>query len=79
MLPWGLRVGLSSVAPMRPVTHDTVQKRWARCHVLRDDGITSHQDVTEPVFLFFFKMAKEAGQEKGLPDGASPCAEWGTR
>ena len=64
---------------MRPVTHDTVQKLWARCHVLRDVGVISHQYVTERVFLRFFEMAKETSREEALPDGASPCAEGGTR
>ncbi len=54
---------------MKPVTHDTVQKLWALCHVLRDDGITYHQYVTELVFLLFLKMAKETAQEKELPGG----------
>ena len=52
---------------MKPATHDIVQKLWNLCNVLRDDGITYHQYVTELVFLLFLKMAKETGQEKELP------------
>lgn len=50
-------------------THDIVQKLWALCDVLRDDGITYHQYVTELTYLLFLKMAKETEQEKNLPEG----------
>lgn len=55
--------------PMTTAAHDTVQKLWNLCNVLRDDGITYHQYVTELVFLLFLKMAKETGQERDLPKG----------
>jgi type I restriction enzyme M protein len=48
---------------------DIVQKLWSLCHVLRDDGITYHQYVTELTYLLFLKMAKETDTEKQLPDG----------
>ena len=38
-------------------------------HVLRDDGITYHEYVTELTFLLFLKMAKETGTEEQLPAG----------
>lgn len=50
-------------------TNDIVQKLWNLCHVLRDDGITYHEYVTELTWLLFFKMAKETGREKELPKG----------
>jgi type I restriction enzyme M protein len=50
-------------------THDVVQKLWSLCHVLRDDGITYHQYVTELTFLLFLKMAKETDTEAQLPAG----------
>src|SRR6185369_9671684 len=50
-------------------TTDIVQKLWGLCHVLRDDGITYHQYVTELTFLLFLKMMKETGQENQLPKG----------
>ncbi len=50
-------------------TTDIVQKLWALCHVLRDDGITYHQYVTELTYLLFLKMMKETGQEEQLPKG----------
>lgn len=50
-------------------THDIVAKLWNLCHVLRDDGITYHQYVTELTFLLFLKMAKETETEQQLPKG----------
>jgi type I restriction enzyme M protein len=50
-------------------TQDTVQKLWNLCHILRDDGITYHQYVTELTFLLFLKMAKETETEDQLPKG----------
>jgi type I restriction enzyme M protein len=42
---------------------EIVQKLWNLCNVLRDDGITYHQYVTELTYLLFLKMMKETGQE----------------
>lgn len=50
-------------------TQDIVAKLWSLCHILRDDGITYHQYVTELTFLLFLKMMKETGQEGQLPKG----------
>lgn len=50
-------------------TQDIVQKLWNLCNVLRDDGITYHQYVTELTYLLFLKMAKETGAEEQLPKG----------
>ncbi|MCG8555030.1 MAG: type I restriction-modification system subunit M N-terminal domain-containing protein, partial [Proteobacteria bacterium] len=50
-------------------TQDIVQKLWNLCNVLRDEGITYHEYVTELTWLLFLKMAKETGREKELPDG----------
>lgn len=50
-------------------THDIVQKLWNLCHVLRDDGITYHEYVTELTYLLFLKMAQETGTESQLPEG----------
>ena len=50
-------------------TQDIVAKLWRLCDVLRDDGITYHQYVTELTYLLFLKMAKETGTEKQLPAG----------
>ena len=50
-------------------TSDIVAKLWNLCHVLRDDGITYHQYVTELTYLLFLKMMKETQQESVLPKG----------
>jgi type I restriction enzyme M protein len=52
-----------------PSTQDIVQKLWNLCNVLRDDGITYLQYVTELTYLLFLKMAKETGTEDQLPKG----------
>ena len=44
-------------------THEIVSKLWNLCNVLRDDGITYHQYVTELTYILFLKMAKETGKE----------------
>jgi type I restriction enzyme M protein len=54
---------------MSNVTHDIVQKLWNLCNVLKDDGVTYHQYVTELTYLLFLKMAKETGTEDQLPKG----------
>ena len=47
-------------------TQDIVQKLWNLCNVLRDDGITYHQYVTELTYILFLKMLKETGEEERL-------------
>ena len=49
-------------------TSDIVQKLWSLCHVLRDDGITYLQYVTELTYLLFLKMMQETGNEAQLPE-----------
>ena len=48
-------------------TQEIVSKLWNLCNVLRDDGITYHQYVTELTYILFLKMAKETGAEKDIP------------
>lgn len=50
-------------------TYDIVQKLWNLCNVLRDDGITYHEYVTELTYLLFLKMAKETETEHQIPAG----------
>lgn len=47
-------------------TQDIVQKLWNLCNILRDDGITYHQYVTELTYILFLKMIKETGTEEKL-------------
>ena len=49
-------------------TQEIVSKLWNLCNVLRDDGITYHQYVTELTYILFLKMAKETGAEKNIPE-----------
>ena len=53
----------------KTVTHDIVAKLWNLCNVLKDDGVTYHQYVTELTYLLFLKMAKETDTEDQLPEG----------
>jgi type I restriction enzyme M protein len=50
-------------------TQDIVGKLWNLCNVLKDDGVTYHQYVTELTYLLFLKMAEETGQQEQLPRG----------
>lgn len=54
---------------MGTVTLDIVAKLWNLCNVLKDDGVTYNQYVTELTYILFLKMAKETGTEKQLPAG----------
>ena len=47
---------------------EIVAKLWNLCNVLRDDGITYHQYVTELTYILFLKMAKETETEKNIPE-----------
>lgn len=46
---------------------EIVSKLWNLCNVLRDDGITYHQYVTELTYILFLKMAKETGTDGAIP------------
>jgi len=48
-------------------TRDIVAKLWGLCHVLRDDGVTYNEYVTELTFLLFLKMMEETKGEDRLP------------
>ena len=54
---------------MSNVTHDIVAKLWNLCNVLKDDGVTYHQYVTELTYLLFLKMTKETATEEQIPAG----------
>lgn len=53
---------------MSNVTQDIVAKLWNLCNILKDDGVTYHQYVTELTYLLFLKMAKETDTEDQLPE-----------
>jgi type I restriction enzyme M protein len=48
---------------------DLVNKLWRLCAVLRKDGITYQQYVTELTYLLFLKMEHELGEEEVERDG----------
>ena len=50
-------------------TQEIVSKLWNLCNVLRDDGITYHQYVTELTYILFLKMAKEQNRENRFSEG----------
>jgi len=54
---------------MNNATLDIVGKLWNLCNVLKDDGVTYHQYVTELTYLLFLKMAKETNTEEQIPAG----------
>ena len=50
--------------------NEIVQKLWNLCNVLRDDGITYHEYVTELTYILFLKMVAEQDNEEsvGIPE-----------
>jgi type I restriction enzyme M protein len=50
-------------------TQEIVAKLWNLCNVLRDDGISYQQYVTELTYILFLKMSKETGSEENIPEG----------
>ena len=56
-------------------TTDIVAKLWGLCHVLRDDGVTYNQCVTELTYLLFLKTLEETRRENRLPEEY----RWGIR
>lgn len=48
-------------------TGDIVAKLWSQCHILRDDGVSYNEYVTELTFLLFLKMLEETKKEDRLP------------
>ena len=52
---------------MEPNT--VVKTIWSLCNILRGDGITYYQYVSELSYLLFLKIAQENGSEELLPEG----------
>ena len=50
------------------VTQSIVAKLWSLCHVLRDDGVTFSEYVTELTYLLFLKMMEETGGQERIPE-----------
>lgn len=50
-------------------TSEIVAKLWNLCNVLRDDGITYQDYVTELTYILYLKMSKETNNESKIPEG----------
>jgi type I restriction enzyme M protein len=46
-----------------------VQRIWNLCHILRGDGVSYHEYISELTYLLFLKIAEENGTESLLPMG----------
>jgi len=62
-------------------TNEIVQKLWNLCNILKDDGITYHQYVTELTQLLFLKMSEEtskswSGSEKSPEQRLPKDCRW---
>lgn len=49
--------------------NEIVAKLWKMADVLRDDGISYQNYVTELTYILFLKMMKEQGTEEAIPEG----------
>lgn len=49
--------------------NEIVQKLWRMADVLRDDGISYQNYVTELTYILFLKMMKEQDTEASIPEG----------
>ena len=47
---------------------DLVNRLWRLCSLLRKDGVTYQQYVTELTYLLFLKMASEQKDESRIPE-----------
>lgn len=47
---------------------ELVRRIWALCHILRGDGVSYHEYISELTYLLFLKMAEETGTEHTLPE-----------
>lgn len=52
---------------LKPATSDIVAKLWNLCNILRDDGVTYHQYVSELTYLLFLKMMQETSKPPAIP------------
>lgn len=50
-------------------TDNFAQKIWSLCHILRGDGVSYHEYISELTYLLFLKIAEENQTESLLPTG----------
>jgi len=48
-------------------SNDLVKRIWNLCHILRGDGVSYHEYISELTYLLFLKIAEETGTESALP------------
>lgn len=48
---------------------EMVRRIWSLCNILRGDGVSYHEYITELTYLLFLKIAEETGRESDLPEG----------
>ena len=48
------------------------KRLWTLCNVLRDDGVTYHQYISELTLILFFKLANQLDIESDIP----PTYRW---
>lgn len=53
---------------MAMTNQEIVQQLWNECKVLRDDGISYQDYVTELTYILFLKMCKEQNEETEIPE-----------
>ncbi|MES2300959.1 MAG: type I restriction-modification system subunit M N-terminal domain-containing protein, partial [Pseudomonadota bacterium] len=59
MRPSGIAPSLPEIGVEMNPSQDLVNKLWRLCSLLRKDGVTYQQYVTELTYLLFLKMASE--------------------
>lgn len=64
-----IQLEITSAFEETSTTRAIVSKLWNMCNILRDDGITYQNYVTELTYLLFLKMLAETGKENILPEG----------
>ncbi|EHM2229290.1 N-6 DNA methylase [Salmonella bongori] len=50
-------------------SENVVQKIWGLCHILRGDGVSYHEYISELTYLLFLKIAEENNTEYFIPYG----------
>ncbi len=48
---------------------DLVKRIWGLCHILRGDGVSYHEYISELTYLLFLKIAEETDTDRALPEG----------
>jgi hypothetical protein len=63
------KIGMVTLTSRAQLPESLVAKIWSLCNVLRGDGVSYHQYISELTYLLFLKIAKENGSEEMLSRG----------